>query len=328
MAPHNQFAEALRAQDPVRLRQAFEDCAKEAERAPHRTTLNKWLDGTVPQRGVFVRRLAAELGDDSIYDAWKATRGGRAASTAEAVVSQYESLEPDDKQTAFYAIRSDFVSQYPSTRERLAYRVEINDPSQRGDDHLQVKVSISWEGAIPANANVQFVTEQTTLGSAYDEGDCIFREVLGFETERLDELLEATTTPVLNINPLGTEVPHGTHYIGERSEPGLYRFDNGAAELAQVRVNVSYPYPRGCPVFFIRFGRYQVPNTATVTLVLNSSTASEPRAFPYLPPGVQREWASSFVPPDEMFVSLGTGTTALSEGDGVVLYWKESHPDG
>ena len=171
---------------------------------------------------------------------------------------------------------------------------------------------------------MQFVNEQHQLGKAYQDRDCIFREVIDLEQTRLNELLTNGPKQVLAINPLDGAAPSGVHHNGEQAEPGIFQFENDEATSARVRVSLTYPPPRGQPVFFISYGAYQVPDVVDVTLVLNSVAASSPRAFPYMPPGRRRQWSSSYVDDDELFLTLGKSNTVFGDGDGVVLYWKET----
>lgn len=320
----NPFADALAAHDMRALRAAFEACKQGDETGYDRTTLNRWLDGSIPNREPFVRCLSERLGDPEIYASWQQAKEARSPSRVKTVVSRFEGLSTEEKDEAFHEIRAQYLATFPSVRRRGTYRVEVDDPPDPGDDHLVVRLEMTWRGAIPAGAEAQIVTGHDELGDAYEAATCIFREILDFDTERLTQLLAVGPDPVLAINPVDTNAPRGAHHVGQQVEPGRFRFDNPEATEAQVRLSLSYPYPRGLGVFFIRLGRYQVPDTFEVTLRLNSRSASSPQAFPFLPPGRQREFSQSFLGPDELFFTFGTGNTVYGEGDGLVLYWTES----
>ena len=318
MAESSRFSEKLAAYDQARLREAFDRLGDY-----NRTTLNRWLEGALPQRGEFIERLAAELEDPALYEAWQAAKSGGPASSANSVVRAFERLTPEEKDGVFHDIRGDYVSTIASVRSRLTYTISIDDPEDPHDDHLRLSLNWRWTGDIPANATLRFETDPTGLGNAYDDPSCVFREELPFDPDRLQELLAAGGDQVLTITDLRGRVPEAEQYVGRLEPGGIYRFDNPEASSATIHIAVSYPFPRRRQVFYIRFGKYQVPDTAEVTLILNSPSTSSPTAFAYMPPGRQREWFHNAPRPNELFVSLGTGTTVLSEGDGVVLHWSE-----
>lgn len=318
MAESSRFSEKLAAYDQARLREAFDRLGDY-----NRTTLNRWLEGALPQRGEFIERLAAAMDDPSLYEAWQQAKQGGPAASANAVVKAYERLNDADKDRTFHEIRALYLSTFPARRTRMAYRVEVNDPPDGAEDHLLINLTLTWVGPVRGNANVQIVTSQEALGDAYADEGCEFREISYLEPDRLSELLADGRHPVLAINPRDTRDPKGTHHVGQRVESGLYHFENQAAADAQVRLSWSYPTARGRPVFYIRLADYQV-DTFDVTLVLNSAACSEPQAFTYLPPGRGREWSQSFLPPDELFVTVGIGDTEYGEGDGLVLSWQEA----
>ncbi len=318
----NPFADALAAHDPRALRAAFEACQEGDETGYDRTTLNTWLRGSIPNREPFVRCLSERLDDPDLFAAWERARVARSPSLVKTVVSRFEGLTTEEKDDAFHQIRRDYVSEYPSVRQRLSYRIEISDPEDPDDDHLLVKLDWSWIGDVPANATVQYVSEYADLSSAYADPACVFREELLFRPERLRTLLEGGDDQVLAITPLDTGSPRAIRHLGRLGEGGHIAFENEAARNANVQLSTSYPYPRGRPLYLIRFGVYQVPDNVDINLILRTKGATDPSAFPYLPPGRQQEWTWNRIRSNELFVSLGTGNnTVLSEGDGVVLYW-------
>ncbi len=359
MARTNQFTEALLAADPVELKQAIERCA-EREGAPHRTTFNRWLTGTVPPRGEFVQLLADELGDPTIYQSWVAVKAGRTTSPVDEVVGSFEGLSEEQqaevlshldlrradeagadeeaivasfaalggieaKDAVFHQIRGQYLTTLPRKRSRPVYTIELVEPAAidpENDDHFLIKLSLTWTGAIPPRANIQVVAEQKQLGKAYDDANCIFREIVMLDRMRLQQILGAGRAPVLNINRVDGDAPIGQHYTAEHVEGGMYAFANEEEDNARVRLTLTYPHPRGRPVYYINLGNYQVPDVVDIVLTLSSERASEPRAFPYMPPGRRRAWSSS-VTPDELTVTLGTGDTVFGDGDGVVLSWTE-----
>lgn len=323
----NSFVAALSRYDMARLKTAFEAAKRATGERYDRTTLNRWMGGSVPTKEAFVRQFADELGDESIFTSWRSIRESQSPSQGRSVVTRYERLSDEEKDWVFHEIRARYLGTFPSVRSRATWRIEVNDPPDPADtDHLMVRLELTWNGDIPADAEAVLVTEHEQLGDAYANPDCIFREILDLEPGRLAKLLTSGPDPILAITPLDTAIPRGSHHTAEQVEPGLFRFDNAEAADAQVRLSISYPYPRGLGVFFVKLGRYQVPDAVEATLRLNSRSASNPRAFPYMPPGRQREFSQNMFGPDELFFTFGTGNTVYGEGDGLVLYWTETQP--
>lgn len=320
----NDFVAALDRHDMPQLRAAFEAAKKVTGERYDRTTLNRWIDGSIPTKETFIRQLATELDDETVFTAWSELRQSQSPSQGRSVVSRYQGLSKDEKDWVFHEIRAEYLSTFPSVRSRSTWRVEVNDPAESDDDHLVMRLENTFTGAIPAAAEAHVVTGHEDLGDAYENPDCIFRDIVAIEPARLSELLDTQPAPVLAINPRDSSAPRGSQHLGTQIKPGRFRFDNAAATDAQVRLTITYPYPRGHGIFPIRLGRYQVPDTFEVTLRLNSRSASSPRAFPFLPPGRQREFAESYPAPDELFFTFGTGNTVYGEGDGLVLSWTES----
>ncbi len=324
MARPNRFTEALRAIELPRLRAAFEASSRADDQGGYdRTTLNRWLDGAVPNRGEFVRLLADELDEPGLCEAWQEARGERTGSSAvKTVVSRFEGLTPAEKDEAFHEIRRDYVSEGRPVRENNVYRIEVHDPPEADADHLLLRVDQSWEGPLPARANVAIVTEETELGDAYAKPDCVFRDLVDFEGDRLAELLDRLEDDqVLAYNPLGAFNPQPVTHRTRFDDEGVARFDNDDVERAHIKLSLSYPVPKGTPMFVIKFGEYTVPGPAEAILSLHSRATKRPRAFAFLAPGRQREWASNPLRGNELFISLGTAATVLGEGDGVVLSW-------
>lgn len=322
----NPFAQALGTVPLPRLRAAFDAVQDTNGRSYNRTTLNRWLQGSIPTRGEFIQSLASKLDAPAIYEAWQEARDSRAPSSAQAAVRAFGRLERRSREQAFHQIRDVYLSSLP-VRSRMIYRVDVHDPPERchpgePNDHLLVTVSASWSGEIPADATAVFTADRGELDQAFESQQCVFREGLRFDPDRLHPLLERHAELVLAVNPPGT-TGRGAIYVGEAVQPGVYCFNNPLFAEAKIRVSLTYPFPRGQSVFFLRFGPYRLQDTAEITLTLNSESSSDPRAFAYLPPGRQDELSVDLLRSNEMFVSLGHAGTVLSEGDGAVLYWTE-----
>jgi hypothetical protein len=327
MAPSgNRFATALRHHDRARLRQAFDACREAGVGSYDRTTLNRWIDGSMPTSGDFIRCMADQLEDPGLYEAWQDSRqaGPRAAASPQAVVKRFESLSIEERKQAFPEIRKLFLEQFEEIRRRASWRVELRDAADPDADHFELRILHEYDGRLPADAWIVYTTDSGVLGDAYEEPDCVFREVLSFGSDTFRSLLETWPEQVLAYNRIGQANQQLMTHVGVPDGDGVFRFDNEEVEDARVRLSLAYPYPKGVGAFFLRLGQYRFEGGPEVTLALNTESASSPNAFPFLPAGRQREYAADLVRAKELAVTLGGGGTVLSEGDGVVLYWTET----
>lgn len=322
----NPFTIALSKHDPARLREAFDECRKAGAGTYDRTTLNRWLDGSTPNNGEFVRQMSEFLGDADLFPAWEEARKRRPRSSAtpEAVVQQYTSLSYDDRQEAWPELRKLFLERFAREVTGATYRIELRDHPDPDADLYELRLTWQWDGHLPANAWVVVSNSTQVLGDAYEEDTCLFREILPLDDEALDRGWSGLPAPALTYNELGPANQQMQRHVATEEGNGRWRFDNEAAENARVRIGLSYPYPRGYGKFFIRLGHYQFEGGAEITLTLSTPAAHSPDVFTYLPAGRQREYAADLVGPNELAVTLGAGGTILSDGDGAVLFWSES----
>ncbi|MGB5758048.1 MAG: hypothetical protein WBM50_14110 [Acidimicrobiales bacterium] len=321
----NQFVQALSAHDQRNLREAFDRVNDATEQKLHRTTLTRWLDGSVPNREDFIRLLAGELDDPKVYEAWESARETRSPAGYRSVVTRFDGLSPEDRELAYTEIRRSYLaSRFPKLLDRLSYRVEINDPPEPDTDYLVVRVTQEYDSDLPANVRVIFTTTPKDLGDAYEDSRCLFRDIVPMDQDRLDALLEAGPSPVLAYNLLAGSSQRMITHHGVWRGGGLFEFDNDPVADARVRLSFEYPFPRGRQIWPIRFGEFRVAGGAEFTLTLNARSATAPDVFAYPPAGRHREWAADQVRPDELVVSLGAGGTVLADGDGLVLSWAEN----
>lgn len=321
----NSFAEALSAHDGLSLKEAFDRANETSTRTLHRTTLTRWLEGSVPNNEDFVRLLATELGDEQVFEAWQASRNTRSSSAPRAVISRFESLSEDERQQAYIEIRRLYLeTRFSELRDRLTYRVEVTDPEDLNADHLTIRLTMEYDSELPANAQVIFVPTHGQLSQAYEESACVFRDRVAIDPAELERLLESGPVPVLAYNHLDRTgqrmIKHEARWLGG----GVFEFDNEAVENVRIRLTFDYPFPRGVQMFPVRFGEYRVAGGAEFILTLNARSTSRPGAFAFPPAGRQREWAVDLVRPNELVASLGAGGTILADGDGLVLSWAES----
>jgi hypothetical protein len=320
------FSEVLNAHDDAALKAAFERVNRSGGHSLHRTTLLRWQEGSVPKSEDVVRLLAAELRDDELLDAWRASRGSRRSSPDGVVVGQFERLSPEERLLAYPEIRRLYLeARFPRLLRGVSYRIEVNDPTDGSDDHLMIRMQMEYDSDLPARARVALVATHRELSDAYESQQCIFRDRVPLAVERLEELLQVGPAPNLTYNRLDESPQRLVSSAGSWVEPGLYEFDNDVVDAARVRIDAEYPYPRSLQQYPIRFGEFRVTGGAEFSLVLNAASTSAPQAFAFPPAGRQREWAVTEVRPNrELVASMGAGGSILADGDGLVLSWHEA----
>ena len=335
----NRFADALARHDQRRLRAAFEQCNDNGGTSYDRTTLTRWLDGSVPTRGQFIRCLAERLEDEDLYSAWEAVHGGRSSSASRSVVSRFENLPPDERDRAYPEIRKLYLARFPAMRSRFSVRVDLSD-DRHEPDLFEVRVTMNWTGRLPAEAKVSFATDFRRFHDAFEDDSVLFGEMLRLDQARLHELL----SPPPDRDDAGSggryrqvlaysaaSGPAGlvaTSHDGRWAGDGVFAFDNEEADDAQVRLSLSYPYRRRVQQFPLRFGRYRVDGRARIEFVSHCPTIEDLRAIAFMPSGQARDWSFEAFRPDELVVYLGERESVLSDGDGVVLSWIEREAGG
>ncbi len=319
----NAFAAALAAHNPGELRRAFDACNDETDLARfHRTTLQRWLEGSVPTRAAFIRRLSERLDDPNIYVCWEQVRSKPRTSDYQAVVRTFDQLVDDERDLAFQQIRRAYITNSRQVRSRFSMRITL-DEDRTDTNLLRMRASLNWEGRIPENATMVFGTEYSELGDAFDKPECVFREFIDLESDQLDHLLESGGAQIMAYTPLS-----GTHQamrrcVGDYAGKGLFRFENPEVDHAQVRISVSYPFPRGGQLYPILFDGYQIEGLAEFSLEIRTPSITEPRGIAFLPAGERRAWAIEALRDDELVMYAGRPGVVLGEGDGVVLSWTE-----
>lgn len=326
--PKNRFAAALGRHDHHDLRAAFDACNEAGDSSYDRTTLTRWLDGSVPTRGEFIRCLADRLDDDGLFTSWEAVHGGRSSSGSRTVVSRFEGLKPDERERAFTEIRKLYLSRFEATRSRFSIRVDLYD-DRDDEDLFEVRVTMNWVGLLPAAAKLVFVDDYRRFHDAFEDDSVVFRKQLGMDDPELDSVFgpgryRQVLAYSMVSGPAGqTTTSHTAAWDGD----GVFVFDNERTEDAQVRLSLSYPYRRGLQQYPVRLGRYRVEGQARIELVSHSRRVTDLRAMAFMPPGQARDWSYEDFRPDELVVYLGERDTVLSDGDGVVLSWTEIDTD-
>jgi hypothetical protein len=321
---HNSFTQALLAHEGPRLRAAFEACRASGSHNYDRTTLNRWLTGSVPTNGEAIRCLSEQLDDPAVIDTWHEQRNQqppKGQPTVDTVVRRFGLLNEKDQEKAFQRIRQTYLGRFTSVRRDLSFRIEVLDPFGDDEDHFILSVTVGWKGRVLTDSTAILATDQTELGDAYAEPTCVYRDKIELPQDRIEELLRSCDPPSLSVIPLAQTNPQPEMYIGEWD--GLEaRFGNDPADEAVIQLNVQNPISKSSLLYPVSFGEYRVEVGVSITLVLTSRAVNNPHALPFLPPGREREVATISPRPNTLEVRLGTrNDTILSQGDGVVLGW-------
>jgi hypothetical protein len=321
---HNSFTQALLAHEGPRLRAAFEACRASGSHNYDRTTLNRWLTGSVPTNGEAIRCLSEQLDDPAVIDTWHEQRNQqppKGQPTVDTVVRRFGLLNEKDQEKAFQRIRQTYLGRFTSVRREFLNRVEVLDPFGDDEDHFILSVTVGWKGRILTDSTAILATDQTSLGNAYAETSCIFREKIELGESTISHLLQSCDPPSLSVIPLASSNPQPEMFIGQWD--GLTaRFGNDVTDDAEIQVNVQFPVSRSTLLYPVNFGQYRVEGGASLTLVLTSKALKDPHALPFLPPGKERDVAMVHPRPNTLEVRLGTHPdTVLSQGDGAVLGW-------
>ena len=318
------FAAALKNIDRRALNDAFEFCNGQPDLESYdRTALGRWLDGSLPSRLDFVQCLAEHLDDPTIFAAWLEAHDGLSSADVKAVVTRYLGLTPEDKIEAFQLIREDLVSTSPRIRSQFSMRIEVHDSDE--DNVYRLALAINWIGHLPAKAKTAIVTDYDELAEAFNQDDCVFRDVVQLDEQLFDRALfhEDTSTHTLSYSPAGGD---GRLVTVEATaiDRGVYEFPNEELKRARIRLRASYPFPRGRAVFPIVFKDYQVAGPAVITLALYSERARTPRGYAFL--GAGRAWETSQPADCELEIVAGTKGAILGVDTGIVLHWSELNP--
>jgi hypothetical protein len=315
------FAQALSRHLPSVARAAFDRCNQKPGLAPYdRTAFDRWLRGAVPSRRDFVLALADELGDNGIYDAWLEARGDNTDVSVKRVVTSFVRLPPDAQQEAARQIGDHLATKGSPIREQFTMRVELDDWPSRYDLY-RLRVGLSWIGALPAQAKVLLLTELDALAGAYEQPDCLFRDVLALDDATLIAAM-AELPQSLRYTAQSGAMSRQTSCPATTRAPGVIHFDTPEVAKARIHLDVTYPYPSSEHLFPILFRGYQVRGTVEVRFALRTRRAHRPRSYPFL--GQQQDWAESPVL-DELHIEVGRHDLILAANTGLVLTWSDQH---
>ncbi|MCP3990539.1 MAG: hypothetical protein GY724_15785 [Actinomycetia bacterium] len=316
------FAVALRGIDRRALNNAFDFCNHQNDLESYdRTALGRWLEGSIPSRRDFVRRMADHLDEPTIFQAWVEEQEDSSSTDVKAVVTRYRGLTPHDKREAFQQIRDDLIMSPTRIRSDFSMRVELHDSDD--PEVYRLALAINWVGHLPPKAKTAIVTDYDDLAAAFDQEDCVFRDVVELDEQLFKRALfhEDASRHNLSYTPVDGDSRSVT-VVAEAADQGVYEFPNDEVERARIRLRVAYPFPRGIGVYPIVFKGYQVAGPAVITLAIHSRQAQTPRGYAFL--GSGRSWEASKPDDRELEIVAGTHGAILGADTGIMLHWSES----
>ena len=316
----NAFAKVLRSQDQSRLKEAFYRANMIPDLVPYdRTTLSRWLEGSIPSRGNFVKRLAKELEDESVYEAWKTCKD-MSDSNIKGMLTRFQNLNSSDQTKVFKKIREQYyVSRNESKIENYLTRIDLND-SPLGD-YYEIKVRLSWLGTLPANANISFVKTFESLTNELKNTNSVFSEKLDFNDAEFIECFENKrySQPHLSF----TKKDSGEEFQEiecKQSNPGIFVFDNEKCENANIQLSIRYPFPNKVRIYPLTPREHRTVGPAKIQFVINTTRAKNPQMLSMF--GDQTNCTAKYAHGDEISVQIGT-TNKIIEGTGLIFTWEE-----
>jgi hypothetical protein len=317
-----EFSQALRRHEAGgRLKAAFDACNQDWRLDRYdRTTLTRWLEGSVPNREDFVQRLAAELDDPGIIRAWETDREARSSDTR-SIITRYRHLSTDDRRLVRKAILDEIG--HEEVRSSYSIRMDLFDSKDPG--FYQVTLSVNWSGPLVSGAEVIFVAEEDALADAYLNERCIFRDVVHLDPDHFDRAFGpgGEHLPHLTYSPIidGVQKP-STDCQPTVTRPGVIAFDTEEQKQAEIRLRASFPLTHEIPFRVVLFGHYQIKGPARLTFVTRSQNAGPPRALTFL--GNPRSWAPiTGVGNDELEVAILENQSVDGSGTGVIFFWPQ-----
>ncbi len=321
----SRFADALAAQADA-ARKAFDRCNRQAGLAPYdRTALGRWLKGDLPSRGEFVLALAYELGDPAIYDAWRLDRGDTADSAVKRVVTSFMTLPEPSQAEGARQIEDYLAVRRGSIRDRFVMQIEMDD--WPGDDRLlRASVTISWLGALPADANVILLGGYSGLADAYEQPNCLFRDALVIpDGQSAESLLERCSAEITYFAD-GAATAGPVTRPGKPGASGELTFGNDPVEKADIELEVTYPYPRFHGRFPILFRGYQIRGRARIRFRPRSDWIHSVDSYAFL--GLPDAFTSMTTQRSELTVIAGREGDFLRDETGLVFTWSERTDHG
>src|SRR6266567_1655762 len=122
--PKRRLPDVLRRHTSAGLRQAFDRvCARPGIQAHDRTTFDRWQQGkSTPSDGEFIRRLADELDDPEIVQAWNDDRLGTKREVPD-LLTRFRSLPDNLKSEVMSALIAESFRVNSATRTSFTMQV-------------------------------------------------------------------------------------------------------------------------------------------------------------------------------------------------------------
>lgn len=319
--PKRRLPDVLRRHTSARLRQAFDRvCAMPGIQAHDRTTFDRWQQGkSTPSDGEFIRRLADELGDPEIVEAWNDDRLGTKREVPD-LLTRFRSLPDNLKSEVMSALIAESFRVNSATRTSFTMQVELHGGLT--EDCHRLDVNLAWEGRLPANASVVIAPDEKDLVQAWARDQCIFRELVPVGSDALATAMAALrdTPPALLYKPANSDTVREPS-IQESHEGGqICQFDNEEVPAAEIRLTASLPYPADLSMYPAMLGAYAVTGRAKIIMVTDPKCAGRPHALRFLGQTPSWEYRSG-VAGSRLTVEIGGNGSLIERNSGVVFFW-------
>jgi hypothetical protein len=321
MHPSKRLPDVLRRYSSARLKEAIDSVSAMPGTQHHdRTTFERWLQGkSTPSDGEFIGRLADELGDPEIVEAWNDDKGGTNREVTD-LLTRFRSLPDSLKGEVMSVLAAESFRVDSATRASFTMRIELHGGLT--EDCHRLDVNLEWEGYLPPNASVVIAPDEKNLVEAYRRDQCIFRELVPVGSDALTAAMAVLQdTPPALLYKLANSNTVEEPSIQESHEGGqIYQFDNEEVSTAEIRLTASLPYPADLPMYPVMLGSYAVAGRAKIIMVTDPTCAGQPHALRFLGQTPSWEYRSGFAE-SQLTVEIGGNGSHIEQNSGVVFFW-------
>lgn len=263
--------------------------ATNGEHPYHHRAFERWLDGHRPKRQPFIEKLADELDDLELVDAYRKLGDQRDRDRHhDNLIESFRSLAPASQADVFNRIEHIYLANGYTRRNFSAHATMGVAPNRPGFEQVaHLTVDLQWQGRLPAEPSIVITNSRNHLDTAYSDSDCIYREFVAIDDSGFDDPAElfATAEAALHYRTPDDTTYHVAEVTEQRSTAGVrWSFRAQDHDDALVRVRARCPFPRTPPYLF-RLGHYTVTGDVAIGMRVDLPDAAI-TAFDFLGPGV------------------------------------------